>query len=331
MPTSALPTTLLTAINECTSPKQVLVLVEAADLSAADLGHALYTTHSIVATGLLGSLLGDHHPYWQQLAIEYPKHFQNRWSAGVGIVEAIRDYLWRFRLPGESAQIERIIQGFAAAYFFATGKGGGGGGATVASSCKPPLPKSICPEAVGWYVEQTTTTKGAVCCVHCGALDTLQACTGCDIIQFCRKCRYTASSRGHAVVGSCGYGRACVAARAKQGHGVFVTGDKQLIGRITYATSFGTEAETTDVAQPETAWNDKCSTPFVDEDAVFVLSYSIIMLTTNLHNVNVKEKMQKHEFLQQNRQINGGGNFAGDFLCRVYDEVGVKAVEVMRE
>lgn len=36
--------------------------------------------------------------------------------------------------------------------------------------------------------------------------------------------------------------------------------------------------------------------PFADADAVFVLSYSVIMLNVDLHNENVKKKMTFKQF-----------------------------------
>lgn len=63
--------------------------------------------------------------------------------------------------------------------------------------------------------------------------------------------------------------------------------------------------------------------PFKSSDSVFVLAYSIIMLTTNLHNPSVpsKDKMSRAQFLSQNRGINDGSNFPGDFLAMVYDDI----------
>jgi hypothetical protein len=61
--------------------------------------------------------------------------------------------------------------------------------------------------------------------------------------------------------------------------------------------------------------------PFVDEDAAFVFAFSVIMLTTNLHNPSCKTKMTKQEFLATNRGTNGGGNLPGDFVAMVYEDI----------
>merc|ERR1719247_3331856 len=68
-----------------------------------------------VSVELLGQCLGHHGDFWKQLALSYPENFAC--FAGMDIVQAIRAYLWRFRLPGEAAQIERIVDGFARSYF----------------------------------------------------------------------------------------------------------------------------------------------------------------------------------------------------------------------
>ena len=62
-----------------------------------------------------------------------------------------------------------------------------------------------------------------------------------------------------------------------------------------------------------------------------VLAYSIIMLTTNLHNpqVKAKEKMELHQFMRQNCDINDGTNFAGDFLEGVFDAIKAQQLQVM--
>lgn len=324
---------LTTAAAAGTPPKKVLKALQAlqagspspslhAEITPTLLGKVLYNEHGNVSTQLLGAMLGDHNPFFAALADEYPANFD---FAGLGIVEAIRGYLWRFRLPGEAAQIERIIQGFARAFYSQQKQ-------RSSSIATPAIPKSIAADAVGWYVDQPRNAEtGAVCCAHCGSTETLKACTGCDVISFCRKCRYTASKRGHAVVGSCGYGRACIAARAKVGRGIFITGDPtgehELIGRIEFPPGNSHLNTTADVRQPASAWPKR--SPFINEDAVFVLAYSIIMLTTNLHNANVKEKMQLHQFLRQNAGTNANHNFPGDFLASIYKEVGAEAVQVM--
>jgi len=67
----------------------------------------------------------------------------------------------------------------------------------------------------------------------------------------------------------------------------------------------------------------------MSEDAVMVLSYAIIMLTTNLHNPKVKQKMTVGEFISQNRGVNAGGNFPGDYLAAIYRDVRERELSVV--
>uniref|UniRef100_H2YAK5 SEC7 domain-containing protein n=1 Tax=Ciona savignyi TaxID=51511 RepID=H2YAK5_CIOSA len=45
-------------------------------------------------------------------------------------------------------------------------------------------------------------------------------------------------------------------------------------------------------------------TIFASADAAYVLAYSIIMLTTDLHSTQVKRKMTKEDYIRMNRGIN---------------------------
>ena len=56
-------------------------------------------------------------------------------------------------------------------------------------------------------------------------------------------------------------------------------------------------------------------------DTAYVLSYSIIMLHTSLHNPSVKDKPTVERFISMNRGINNGGNLSKELLI-VSDEEG---------
>ena len=49
-------------------------------------------------------------------------------------------------------------------------------------------------------------------------------------------------------------------------------------------------------------------------DTCYVLAFSIIMLNTSLHNVNVKNKPDIEQFVNMNRGINDGGDLPRDLL-----------------
>ena len=67
------------------------------------------------------------------------------------------------------------------------------------------------------------------------------------------------------------------------------------------------------------------STPegIANEDAVFTLTYSIIMLNTDQHNPNLKneKRMTLTDFTKNLRGVNGGGDFAPDYLEDIYKSI----------
>eukprot|EP01098_Paradermamoeba_levis_P009332 TRINITY_DN3880_c0_g1_i1.p1 TRINITY_DN3880_c0_g1~~TRINITY_DN3880_c0_g1_i1.p1 ORF type:complete len:378 (+),score=135.79 TRINITY_DN3880_c0_g1_i1:1349-2482(+) len=60
---------------------------------------------------------------------------------------------------------------------------------------------------------------------------------------------------------------------------------------------------------------------FSDKDNVFVLAFSIIMLNTDAHNVNVKNKMTLEEFIKNNRGINNGADLPVEYLQGIYTRI----------
>ncbi|CAF4389175.1 unnamed protein product, partial [Adineta steineri] len=61
---------------------------------------------------------------------------------------------------------------------------------------------------------------------------------------------------------------------------------------------------------------------FASADAAYVLAYSVIMLTTDLHSVNViKKKMTKEQYIKMNRGINDSRDLPEEFLSKIYDEI----------
>ncbi|KAG8373574.1 hypothetical protein BUALT_Bualt11G0038600 [Buddleja alternifolia] len=55
-----------------------------------------------------------------------------------------------------------------------------------------------------------------------------------------------------------------------------------------------------------------------NKDAALLLSYSIIMLNTDQHNIQVKKKMTEEDFIRNNRHINGGNDLPREFLTELY-------------
>ncbi|KAL6130430.1 hypothetical protein ACLB2K_068809 [Fragaria x ananassa] len=58
-----------------------------------------------------------------------------------------------------------------------------------------------------------------------------------------------------------------------------------------------------------------------NKDAALLLSYSIIMLNTDQHNVQVKKKMTEEDFIRNNRHINGGSDLPREFLAELYHSI----------
>ncbi|XP_042481829.1 ARF guanine-nucleotide exchange factor GNOM [Macadamia integrifolia] len=58
-----------------------------------------------------------------------------------------------------------------------------------------------------------------------------------------------------------------------------------------------------------------------NKDAALVLSYSLIMLNTDQHNVQVKKKMTEEDFIRNNRHINGGNDLPREFLSELYHSI----------
>ena len=61
----------------------------------------------------------------------------------------------------------------------------------------------------------------------------------------------------------------------------------------------------------------------VDKDAVFILTYAIIMLNTDQHNPNIKsqKRMTYEDFAKNLRGVNGGKDFAPEYLQGIYDSI----------
>lgn len=60
-----------------------------------------------------------------------------------------------------------------------------------------------------------------------------------------------------------------------------------------------------------------------DKDAVFVLTYAIIMLNTDQHNPNLKSanRMSYTDFARNLRGVNGGQDFAPEYLQDIFDSI----------
>eukprot|EP00049_Salpingoeca_infusionum_P015394 m.299280 g.299280 ORF g.299280 m.299280 type:complete len:1015 (+) comp15868_c2_seq5:601-3645(+) len=60
---------------------------------------------------------------------------------------------------------------------------------------------------------------------------------------------------------------------------------------------------------------------FAHADTAFVLSFSIVMLNTDLHNSANRNKMTKEQFVKNNDGINNGKNIPREYLEQIYDRI----------
>lgn len=73
-------------------------------------------------------------------------------------------------------------------------------------------------------------------------------------------------------------------------------------------------------------------TIFANADTAYILAFSVIMLNTDAHNKNLKQKrMTKTEFVKNNRGINDGKDLPEDLLSEVYDEIQSNEIKMKDE
>eukprot|EP00249_Psilotum_nudum_P020568 c27761_g1_i1 orf=605-5020(+) len=58
-----------------------------------------------------------------------------------------------------------------------------------------------------------------------------------------------------------------------------------------------------------------------DKDAAFVLAYSLIILNTDQHNLQVRKKMTEEDFIKNNRNINCGQDLPREYLSELYHSI----------
>lgn len=97
-------------------------------------------------------------------------------------------------------------------------------------------------------------------------------------------------------------------------------GESQLIERIVTVFSEKYYA----AAQPK---------EIAEKDAVFVLTYAIIMLNTDQYNPNVKDqnRMKFQDFQRNLRGVNKGGNFDAEYLQEIYDAIKAREIVLPEE
>ncbi|GMR53679.1 hypothetical protein PMAYCL1PPCAC_23874 [Pristionchus mayeri] len=67
---------------------------------------------------------------------------------------------------------------------------------------------------------------------------------------------------------------------------------------------------------------------FASADTAYVLAYSIILLTTDLHSPQVRNKMTKDQYVSMNRGINNGGDLDREVLESIYDDIAANEIKM---
>lgn len=60
---------------------------------------------------------------------------------------------------------------------------------------------------------------------------------------------------------------------------------------------------------------------FANADTAYVLSYSVILLNTDLHSAKVARRMTQEDFIKNNRGINDESDLPSDYLIAIYEEI----------
>ncbi|KAH8105989.1 hypothetical protein BXZ70DRAFT_998132 [Cristinia sonorae] len=63
------------------------------------------------------------------------------------------------------------------------------------------------------------------------------------------------------------------------------------------------------------------NTPFANADTAYVLAYSTVMLNTDAHSPQVKQRMTRADFIKNNRGINDGADLPEEILSSIFDEI----------
>uniref|UniRef100_A0A3B3ZMZ8 SEC7 domain-containing protein n=1 Tax=Periophthalmus magnuspinnatus TaxID=409849 RepID=A0A3B3ZMZ8_9GOBI len=73
---------------------------------------------------------------------------------------------------------------------------------------------------------------------------------------------------------------------------------------------------------------NQSQTLFASADTAYVLAYSIIMLTTDLHSPQVKNKMTKEQYIKMNRGINDSKDLPEEYLSSIYNQIAGKKISM---
>ncbi|KAI0131773.1 Sec7 domain-containing protein [Xylariales sp. AK1849] len=70
---------------------------------------------------------------------------------------------------------------------------------------------------------------------------------------------------------------------------------------------------------------------YANADTAYVLSYSVILLNTDLHSSKIKKHMTREDFIKNNRGINDDADLPDDYLTAIYDEIATNEIVLKSE
>lgn len=76
---------------------------------------------------------------------------------------------------------------------------------------------------------------------------------------------------------------------------------------------------------------DQNPTVFSKADTAYVLSYSIIMLNTDLHSSRIKSKMTLQEFIENNAGIDNGNDLPKGYIVQLFNEISENEIKLQSE
>ncbi|CDR97430.1 Sec7 domain containing protein, putative [Babesia bigemina] len=263
----------------------------------------------------VGEYLGTHKnpQFMDQVRIEFAKLHSFR---ALPIVMAIRMFLSSFRLPGESQQIERIIEVFASTYFEAqpladdSDEKGDNNGKTQSNEELPDSkrPRWVIQENAFWQLNFTSYGVANVGTIN----DHIAAEEEAPYEHFKRQFMQNDIEN--------------ILTNERMNLVTEAIKDDSIVASMQL-----TQNETTQEDDSKTAKNRDAGVVeglvkpgfayVANADVIFVLSYSIIMLNTDLHNSQIKKKMKLEDFIRNNKGINNGKNLPFEFLEDIYTTI----------
>lgn len=85
-----------------------------------------------------------------------------------------------------------------------------------------------------------------------------------------------------------------------------------------------------DNPQGDSLLGGKSFTAF-NADCCYVLAFSLIMLQTDLHSTQIKNKMTVDEFVSNNRGINGGADLPKPYLTALYGNINARPITLSED